>query len=495
MRTKLLLADDSITIQKVVGIIFSSEEYELTIVDNGDAALAKARENKPDVLLVDAVMPGKTGYEVCEEIRRDPLLKEIPILLLTGAFEPFDENKARQSGADDFISKPFESQHLIDKVVSLAELSGKRAPATSVPVPAAAPFVQAPSPETARSAQPPPIAPHAPAAEAFVAQTTGVNSEFLTLTEEAVPAAAPGAIPAAAPEFELEVVEGTSDDDLWGAFELEDVADVEDDFVGESPFEVEDVAAGPEVADEPFDFAEEGTQPPEAAVETLDFAPKWEPVAESEFSFEEITEANPLEMAPEEQFGVLAEEAAPLVETVQTESEAFFFETAVPEFAGSKPSLPSAVPEIDLQFAPEEEYVPFLEPMSPPAVSHPATAGQEPDFQFAPQEEFMPFSEALAAFTSSPPPPPSPAAPEFDLRFAPEKEYLPGPEALAPAAAPQVRAPVPAAAVEASLSDDQLTALVSRISRDIIEKIAWEVVPDLAERIVNEEIRKIKEGN
>ena len=106
MRTKLLLADDSITIQKVVGIIFASEEYELTIVDNGTAALVKIREIMPDVLLVDAVMPGKTGYEVCEEVRRDPVLKGTPILLLTGAFEPFDEGKFRQCGADDIISKP-----------------------------------------------------------------------------------------------------------------------------------------------------------------------------------------------------------------------------------------------------------------------------------------------------------------------------------------------------------------------------------------------------
>ncbi len=486
MRTKLLLADDSITIQKVVGIIFSSEEYELTIVDNGNAALAKARENKPDVLLVDAVMPGKTGYEVCEDIRRDPVLKEIPILLLTGAFEPFDENKARQSGADDFISKPFESQHLIDKVVSLAELAGKRAPAASAPAPSAAPFVQAPPPETARPAQPPPTTPPASAAEAFVAQATGGNSEFLTLTEEAVPEAAPGAVPAAAPEFELEVVEGTSDDDLWGAFELEDVADVEDVYVGESAFEVEDLAVGAKEVDEPFDFAEEGTQPPEAAVESLDFAPKWEPVAESEFSFEEIAETAPLEIAPEEQSGVFEEEAAPVFETVQAESEDFFFETAepaVPEFVGSKPSIPPAEAETDLRFAPEKEYVPVLEPIAFPS----APAGQEPDFQFAPKEEFMPVSEALAAFTSPAPPPLSPAAPEFDLRFAPEEEYIPAPEALA---LPQAPAP----AIEAVLSDDQMAALVSRISRDIIEKIAWEVVPDLAERIINDEIRKIKEG-
>ena len=136
MGTKLLLADDSITIQKVVGIIFASEEYELTIVDNGSAALVKAKAVKPDVLLVDAVMPGMTGYEVCEQIRHDPALESVPILLLTGAFEPFDEEKARKSGADDFISKPFESQSLIDKVSNLVSVGRQRTAAASVPPPA-----------------------------------------------------------------------------------------------------------------------------------------------------------------------------------------------------------------------------------------------------------------------------------------------------------------------------------------------------------------------
>ena len=109
MSNKLLLADDSITIQKVVGIIFANEDYELTVVDNGNAALEKAREMQPDIILVDALMPGKTGYEVCAEVRHDPALKTTPLLLMTGAFEPFDEDKAKQCGADDFISKPFES--------------------------------------------------------------------------------------------------------------------------------------------------------------------------------------------------------------------------------------------------------------------------------------------------------------------------------------------------------------------------------------------------
>jgi DNA-binding response OmpR family regulator len=126
MGNKLLLADDSITIQKVVAIIFANEEFELTVVDNGVAALQKAREVRPDVMLVDALMPGKSGYEVCAELRRDPQLCTTPNLLLIGAFEPFDEEKARDCGADSSITKPFESQQLIDRVKELLELGKTR---------------------------------------------------------------------------------------------------------------------------------------------------------------------------------------------------------------------------------------------------------------------------------------------------------------------------------------------------------------------------------
>lgn len=135
MSIKILLADDSITIQKVVGIIFGGEEYSLTVVDNGKAAVEKARELNPDVLLIDALMPGMSGYEVCEAVRATPALSTKPILLLTGSFEPFDENKAKNCGADDFLAKPFESQQIVTKVKELVELASSRtaAPVAAVP--------------------------------------------------------------------------------------------------------------------------------------------------------------------------------------------------------------------------------------------------------------------------------------------------------------------------------------------------------------------------
>ena len=117
MPKTLLLADDSVTIQKVVGISFANEDVELLTVDNGDDAVAKARETRPDLVLADAVMPGKNGYEVCEAIKHDPSLRHIPVLLLTGTFETFDEERAQAVGIDGHITKPFEAQALVEQVV------------------------------------------------------------------------------------------------------------------------------------------------------------------------------------------------------------------------------------------------------------------------------------------------------------------------------------------------------------------------------------------
>src|SRR5512140_3352854 len=119
MPKTLLLADDSITIQKVVGITFANEDFKVTTVDNGEDALAKARELRPDIILADIVMPRKNGYELCEAVKGDAQLGATPVLLLAGTFEAFDENRARHARADGHISKPFESQALINKVKEL----------------------------------------------------------------------------------------------------------------------------------------------------------------------------------------------------------------------------------------------------------------------------------------------------------------------------------------------------------------------------------------
>jgi CheY-like chemotaxis protein len=93
MSKNLLVADDSLTIRKVIGMIFSTDDIKVTAVDNGLEAIAKARELKPDLVLADVLMPGKSGYEVSEALKGDPSTQHIPVLLLAGTFEPFDENR------------------------------------------------------------------------------------------------------------------------------------------------------------------------------------------------------------------------------------------------------------------------------------------------------------------------------------------------------------------------------------------------------------------
>lgn len=119
MPKTLLLADDSVTIQKVVGISFANEDVVLLTVDNGDDAVTRAQDARPDLVLADIAMPGKDGYEVCEAIKSDPALRHIPVLLLSGTFETFDEDRARAAGADGHITKPFEAQALVDRVNDL----------------------------------------------------------------------------------------------------------------------------------------------------------------------------------------------------------------------------------------------------------------------------------------------------------------------------------------------------------------------------------------
>jgi CheY-like chemotaxis protein len=116
MPKTLLLADDSVTIQKVVGISFANEDVRIVTVDNGDDAVLRAREIRPDLVLADIVMPGKSGYDVCAALKADPALAGIPVLLLTGTFETFDAERAARVGADGHITKPFEAQALVELV-------------------------------------------------------------------------------------------------------------------------------------------------------------------------------------------------------------------------------------------------------------------------------------------------------------------------------------------------------------------------------------------
>jgi CheY-like chemotaxis protein len=119
-RRTLLLADDSPTVQKVVSLTFADEGVQVLTAPGGEEALAVLGEVVPDVLLADVHMPAPGGYELCARVKRDPRTAGVPVLLLVGTFEPFDEAEARACGADGVLTKPFQSiRELVNKVGGL----------------------------------------------------------------------------------------------------------------------------------------------------------------------------------------------------------------------------------------------------------------------------------------------------------------------------------------------------------------------------------------
>jgi DNA-binding response OmpR family regulator len=135
MGSKLLLADDSITIQKVVELVLADEGFEIKAVNNGEEALHVIRSFKPDIVLADIDMPKINGYQLCEKIKTHSETKDIPVILLSGAFEPVDEDLVKQVKADGYIIKPFESQELLNKINSTINPSSKQSSAASTEEP------------------------------------------------------------------------------------------------------------------------------------------------------------------------------------------------------------------------------------------------------------------------------------------------------------------------------------------------------------------------
>lgn len=136
MRRRILLADDSVTIQKVIELTFMDEDYEVRAVSNGDEAIKALPEVDPHFVIADVHMPGANGYEFCRRSKeRRP---DVPVLLLVGTFEPFDEAQARAAGSDSYLKKPFDSQELLQRVGELLSRSGA-GPSIAEPAPTSFP--------------------------------------------------------------------------------------------------------------------------------------------------------------------------------------------------------------------------------------------------------------------------------------------------------------------------------------------------------------------
>jgi CheY-like chemotaxis protein len=343
MKRRILLADDSVTIQKVIELTFMDEDYEVRAVSNGDDAVKLLPDLKPDFVIADVHMPGANGYEVCR--RSKALRPDVPVLLLVGTFEPFDEAQARAAGADSHLKKPFDSQELLQRVEELLAAKPAAPAAAAGPTPtgvadwAEAPPAPLPLSEWKAEPVPPPAAaPAAPAVPDWMSQPA--EPSFDAGTE-------PGLGTASIPQFAEEPAWNAPAEPSWGSFELEP-----------------EPAASPAAAAEPFDrepsFALEPDPGYQAAAEPVFSLDQNEP----SFAMREDVFGAPSELSFEEtpQDRYLPEEPAPVANEFNWVPEPEPAPQAEPLRFAEEPAA-AAAPAWD---------VPEPEPVYPPAPGQPA---------------------------------------------------------------------------------------------------------------------------
>jgi CheY-like chemotaxis protein len=126
MSAKILVADESPTIHKIVAMAFEDQGITVEGITRGERVLEYMVSYKPDIVLADIHLPGIDGYELCRQIKDSPTFESTRVILLTSDFEDNDQGKLEVSGADDFISKPFKTEEILNKVKSQLKLPEQR---------------------------------------------------------------------------------------------------------------------------------------------------------------------------------------------------------------------------------------------------------------------------------------------------------------------------------------------------------------------------------
>ena len=526
MGHKILLADDSITIQKVIELTFSDEDFELHTVGNGQKAIDEIRSIMPHVVLCDIIMPEKNGYEVCEFIKSSPDLKHIPVLLLTGAFEPFDQERARTAGCDGFLAKPFEPQTLISKVKELLV----RAPAVAAapappPPPAPKPFPTpappsplmdmgertvimpsssgggAPAPERAPHVAAAPVPPPPPAPVADYG--SGFDDAFAIEAGERELMMEPGDHTVLLGGREGRPASPASaGDDIWSAVEAPIAAEEEDSstvFMAPPPHAAPPApAAAPPVASQNYEVQYEADDmdatwrmPNEGGAESTPAYQGFDEFADTPLSEATafvppppetpvIAQAPPLEMpppltppAPEPVF----EPYDPFV-AAATQHSAASFEPA-PSFESDQ-TVDSALtgPEDAFDRMATGGTGAFDAYGEPEIVAQDEAPAAEPEPVLETNAANEPFNE--------------PFDEPFDELDTPGPSEVSEPVLAARSASPPVASPVSSTSIDDALIDKVVARVVDKLSQKILQEIAWEVVPDLAEGMIQREIDALK---
>jgi len=412
MNRRILLADDSLTIQKVVELTFADTDFEVFAVSSGDELVAKLPEVKPDIVICDIIMPGRDGYDVCQKIKSSPDFLHLPVILLTGTFEPFDRDRALAVGCSEIITKPFEAKRLVEAVEKLT--AGGDAGSRQHPTSGgdAAVF------DDGRVTPPPPIV----APDVLVDVESDYDLADTAVTAEERPADAPAG--GAAEELEFTAT---------GFAEMETAGRERAEQVLEAPTEGLD-----------FDLESPGS-------EFGDSAP--DPIMDtSPFSRDDIEESGfPIEGGDE----------------------------------------PFATPTEESELTPESDDVEVFPKAKEPVFAEPSVADDDDQNLTTPINVAEVMSSAGGSARSDEAiEQPVPPSEDIDASNADTQDFSPRPE-------PQ--AEVPAQSDQASeLSDEDVDRIARRLLELAGDRIAWEVLPDMAEIVVRERVREIEaevEGN
>ena len=435
MPYKLLLADDSVTIQRVIELTFADEDIQVVAVSDGDQAIARLETDPPDIVLADVGMPGRDGYEVAAYVKRSPRLAHIPVVLLTGAFEPVDQVRADSAGCDGVLAKPFEPQLVIGRVKELLGQSGRpRLPLETPLAPSSGrgAVTWAPSPAEA------PIRPMTSAMQAKAA-----GDDYFDRLDAAFAVLSNGSTAPTKPVAP-------------GAGMLAD----SEDWFALKPGTVQPPDLLLSYRPSPTEFA----SPPAASVPASVPAPPRvaAPPAVS-VPIPAAVPAPPRVAAPAASVPVPA--AAPVPPQV-----------AAPPAASV--SIPPAVPAPPRVAAPPAAFVPFapVAPVASPAVS-------------APRMELQPIKTALVAPAAeeAAPRPPLPALADAFAALLAAEQFAP--DAAAPA---WPSPPAATAAISEELIEQVTRRVLERLTDRVVRDTASQVVPAVAERFVREEIERIK---
>ncbi len=407
MAKRILIADDSVTIQKAFTMTFGSEDVALTAARSAEEGLTLAQKARPDLIIADGAMPGRSGYDLCAQIRTDPALRGVPVYILASGQQPYDEAKGQRAGADGHLLKPWETNAFIEKVrdaLSRGPSSGASGVRPLAGLPPAARGAGASLPASAMEDD-----------YGEISIDTGRDSEPVT-----PPPVVTGPMPSVPPR-----VTATSMPAIGAPSPP-----------GMRPSLIPGMRPGAVPPARP------GTMPVRPLSNTGAFQPGGPP------------------------------------------------RPAVPPIGRTMIGLPAANVPIPGGMRPSVPVAPLSAPPrapAPPAASPPPRA-----------REMTPVPPPRAReMTPMPPPRPRAATP---MPASPrEREMTPTPP---PTLAPPAMAPAPVSALastSASAVDQTMAAIaakgpeyeaIAKLSREIIEKIVWEVVPELAEAILREQIAK-----